>query len=116
LSGFHVGAVAGTLVVVLLLPLSLAMDDSEHNNGGGSGGGGSPVAAAEAEAMAVVDDGDNVQWWRCWGHLMAAATLMAMFNGSGIVCQQGCSEMQMQQSNQGDDGSRGRHWTLAVGV
>jgi hypothetical protein len=34
----------GTLVVVLLLPSSLAMDNSEFNQGGGSGGsGGSKV-------------------------------------------------------------------------
>jgi hypothetical protein len=48
------------LVVVLLLPLSLAMDDGEFEDGGngssGGGGGGSPVAVAAA-AVAAVDDG-----------------------------------------------------------
>ena len=45
------------LVVVLLLPLSLAIDDGEFDHGGGdgSGGGGGPAAAA----VAAVDD----DWW-----------------------------------------------------
>jgi hypothetical protein len=43
------------LVVVLLLPLSLAMDDGEFNHGGG-GGGGSGLAAAAVAAVAAVDD------------------------------------------------------------
>jgi hypothetical protein len=43
------------LVVVLLLPLSLAMDDSEFNHGGGSGCGGGLVATT-AEAVAAVDN------------------------------------------------------------
>jgi hypothetical protein len=43
------------LVVLLLLPLSLAMDDGELDHGGGGGGGGGPVAAA-ALAGVVVDD------------------------------------------------------------
>jgi hypothetical protein len=43
------------LVVVLLLPLSLAMDDGEFDNDGGGGGGGSggPAAAAAAAVTAV---------------------------------------------------------------
>jgi hypothetical protein len=45
----------GTLVVLLLLPISLAVDDGEFDNCGGGGGGGSPAAAA-AVAKAVVDD------------------------------------------------------------
>jgi hypothetical protein len=47
------------LVVVLLLPLSLAMDngDFDHSGGGGSGGG---PAAAVAAAVAAVDD----NWWQ----------------------------------------------------
>jgi hypothetical protein len=45
-------------VVVLLLPLSLAMDDGKFDHGGGGGGGGGPVAAA---AAAVVGMDDN---WR----------------------------------------------------
>jgi hypothetical protein len=40
-------------VVVLLLPLSLAMDDSEFDHGGGGGGGGGLAAAA---AVVAVDD------------------------------------------------------------
>jgi hypothetical protein len=58
---FHVGAAVGTLVVVLLLPLSLAMDNGEFDEGGGGvgGGGGSPAAAAVAAVAAVDDD-----WWQ----------------------------------------------------
>jgi hypothetical protein len=44
--------------VVLLLPLSLAMDNGEINHSGGSGGGGGPVAVAAA-AVAGVDDRDR---------------------------------------------------------
>ena len=43
------------LVVLLLLPLSLAMDNGKFDHGGGGGGGGSSVAAAAA-AVAVLDD------------------------------------------------------------
>jgi hypothetical protein len=42
-------------VVLLLLPLSLAMDNGKFDHGGGSGGGGSPAAAAAA-AVAEMDD------------------------------------------------------------
>ncbi len=42
-------------MVVLLLPLSLAMDDGEFDDrGGGCGGGG--LAAAAAAAVAAVDN------------------------------------------------------------
>ncbi len=51
---FHIGAAVGTLVVLLLLPLSLAMGDSEFNHGGGGVGGGGPAAAAAA--VAAVDN------------------------------------------------------------
>ncbi len=46
------------LVVVLLLPLSLAMDAGEFDHGGdgGGGGGGGPVAVAVVAAAAAVDD------------------------------------------------------------
>ncbi len=54
-------------MVVVLLPLSLAMDDGEFDHGGGSGGSDSPVAATVAAVLAV----DNRDWWR-W-HLKAAA-------------------------------------------
>ncbi len=40
-------------MVLLLLPLSLAMDDSEFDHSGGGGGGGGPAAAAAAAAAAV---------------------------------------------------------------
>ncbi len=43
-------------MVLLLLPLSLAMDDGEFEHGGGGGGGGGPVAAAAAAAAAMDDD------------------------------------------------------------
>jgi hypothetical protein len=43
------------LVVLLLLPLSLAVDNGEFHHNGGSGGSGGPAAAAAA-AGAGVDD------------------------------------------------------------
>jgi hypothetical protein len=55
---FEVGAAIGTLVVLLLLPISLAVDAGEFDHGGGGGGGGNPAAAAAA--VGVVVDGD------CW--------------------------------------------------
>ena len=44
------------LVVLLLLPLSLAMDDGKFDHGGGGGGGGGLVAAAAAAVVALDDD------------------------------------------------------------
>jgi hypothetical protein len=44
------------LVVLLLLPLSLAMDNGEFDHGGGGGGGGGPAAAAAVVGAAVDDD------------------------------------------------------------
>jgi hypothetical protein len=44
------------LVVLLLLPLSLAMDDGEFDHGGGGGGGGGPAAAAAAAVAATDND------------------------------------------------------------
>jgi hypothetical protein len=46
------------LVVLLLLPLSLAVDDGELDHGGGSGGSGSLAAVAAAAVVAVDND-----WW-----------------------------------------------------
>ncbi len=46
------GAAVGILAVLLLLPLSLAMDDGEFDHVGGGGG---PAAAAVA-AVVVVDN------------------------------------------------------------
>jgi hypothetical protein len=46
------------MVVLLLLPFSLAMDNGEFDHGGGSGGG-SGLAAAEAVAVAVAVVDDN---------------------------------------------------------
>jgi hypothetical protein len=43
------------LVVLLLLPLSLAMDDGKFDHGGDGGGGGGPAAAAAA-VVAATDD------------------------------------------------------------
>ncbi len=43
------------LVVLLLLPLSLAMDNGKFDHGGGGGGGGG-LAAAAAVAVAAMDD------------------------------------------------------------
>jgi hypothetical protein len=51
------------VMVVLLLPLSLAMHDGEFDNGGdgggGGGGSGGPAAAAVA-TVAMVDNKDRV--------------------------------------------------------
>jgi hypothetical protein len=58
---FHVGAVVDMLVVLLLLPLSLAMDNGEFDHGGGGGGGGGPAAAAAA-AVAAMDDDWRQKW------------------------------------------------------
>ncbi len=58
------------LVVLLLLPISLAVEDSEFNHGGGGGSGGGLVAAAAA-AGAVVDD----DWWQKW--LATRASMVA---------------------------------------
>ncbi len=43
-------------MLVLLLPLSLAMDDGEFNHGGGGGSGGSLVAVAAEAVVAVGND------------------------------------------------------------
>jgi hypothetical protein len=43
-------------VVLLLLPLSSAMDDGEFDHGDGGGGSGGPVAAAAAAVAAMDDD------------------------------------------------------------
>ncbi len=47
-------------MVLLLLPLSSAMDDGEFDHDGGGGGGGGPVAAAAAAAAVAAMDND----WR----------------------------------------------------
>ncbi len=52
-------------MVVMLLPLSLAVDNGEFNHGGGGGGSGGPGVAA-AKAVAVVDDRGGIQWQQ-WG-------------------------------------------------
>jgi hypothetical protein len=44
------------LVVLLLLPLSLAMDDGEFDHGGGGGSSGGPAAAAAVAGAAVDND------------------------------------------------------------
>jgi hypothetical protein len=41
--------------MLLLLPLSLAMNNGKFEHGGGGGGGGGPVAA-EAAAVAAMDN------------------------------------------------------------
>jgi hypothetical protein len=56
---FQIGADVGMLVVLLLLPLSLAIDNSKFDHGGGGGGVGLPVAAAAA-AVAEIDN----NWWQ----------------------------------------------------
>jgi hypothetical protein len=61
--------------VVLLLPLSSAMDNGKFNHGGdgcnsGSGGSGGSTAAVAAAAVVAVDY--RHRWWWC---LMVAAAL-----------------------------------------
>ena len=58
------------LVVLLLLPLSLAMDDGEFDHGGVGGGSGGPAAAAVV-AVAAMDDG-----WRQKRPAMRASTVV----------------------------------------
>jgi hypothetical protein len=41
------------MAVLLLLPISLAVDNCEFDHGGGGGGGGGPAAAAAAAEVAV---------------------------------------------------------------
>jgi hypothetical protein len=43
-------------VVLLLLPLSSAMDDGEFDHGCGGGGGGGPAAAAAVVVAAIDND------------------------------------------------------------
>jgi hypothetical protein len=49
------------LVVLLLMPISLAVDNGEFNHHGGGGGGGG-LAAAAAAAGAVVDNDWRQKW------------------------------------------------------
>jgi hypothetical protein len=49
------------LVLLLLLPLSPAINDGEFDHDGGGGGSGGPVAAA-ALAVAAVDDDWRKKW------------------------------------------------------
>ncbi len=49
------------LVVLLLFPLSSAMDDGKFDHGGGGGGGGGPAAAAAVAVAAMVDN-----WRQKW--------------------------------------------------
>jgi hypothetical protein len=46
----------GTLVVLLLLPLSSAFGDGKFDHRGGGGGGGGPVAVAAAAVAAMDND------------------------------------------------------------
>jgi hypothetical protein len=46
------------LMVLLLLPLSSAMDEGKFDHGGGGGGGGGPAAAAAAAAAVAAMDND----------------------------------------------------------
>ncbi len=48
-------------MVLLLLPISLAVDDGEFDHRGGGSSGGGPAAAAAAAGAAVDDD-----WQQKW--------------------------------------------------
>ncbi len=48
-------------MVLLLLPLSLAMDDGEFDHSGGGGGGGGPAAAAAVAVAAIVNNWQQKQ-------------------------------------------------------
>ncbi len=54
-------------MVLLLLPLSLAMDDVEFDHSGGCGGGGGLAAAAAAAVVAMDDD-----WRQKWPAMRAS--------------------------------------------
>ncbi len=58
------------LVVLLLLPLSLAMVGGEFDHGGGGGGGGGPAAvvAAAVAAMTMIGGKSGLQRERQWSH------------------------------------------------
>ncbi len=56
-------------MVLLLLPLSSAMDNGKFDHGGGVGGGGGPATAAAAAVAAVDDD------WRQKRPAMRASTV-----------------------------------------
>jgi hypothetical protein len=58
------------LVVLLLLPLSLAMDNGEFDHGGNGGGGGGPAAAAAVAVVAM--DNNWQQKWPAMRALMVA--------------------------------------------
>jgi hypothetical protein len=47
------------LVVLLLLPLSLAMDDGKFDHGGGGRGGGGPAAVAAAPLQLTMIGGKS---------------------------------------------------------
>ncbi len=57
-------------MVLLLLPISLAVDDGEFNHRGGGGGGGGPAAVAAAATAAAVDNN-----WRQKRPAMRALTV-----------------------------------------
>ncbi len=68
------------LVVLLLLPLSLAMNDGEFDNGGGPAG---------AAAVGAVDKRDGGQWRRWRGRLMAAASFDGISKGATMEYRSG---------------------------
>jgi hypothetical protein len=57
---FHLGAAAGMLGVVLLLPLSSTMDNSEFDNNGGGGSGSSSSSSGSGGGGGDIE---GVQWW-----------------------------------------------------
>jgi hypothetical protein len=54
-------------VVLLLLPLSLAMDDGKFDHSGGGGGGGGLAAVATAAVVAMDND-----WRQKWPAMRAS--------------------------------------------
>jgi hypothetical protein len=74
--------------MVLLLPLSLAMDNGEFNHSGGGSRGGGPMVAAVV-AVAAMDNRERWQWrW------MAAAALDRV-----LATTSWCSKRAAQQEN-----------------
>ncbi len=49
-------------MVLLLLPLSLAIDNCEFDHGGGGGGSGGPAAAAAAAVVTMDNIGGKSGW------------------------------------------------------
>jgi hypothetical protein len=86
------------LAVLLLLPLSLAMDDGKFDHGDGGGGGGHPAAAAAMVVVAIDDD------WRQKRPATRASTV-------ALRCAMTKADGRQQRKQPTNDGnSKGGQW------